>query len=309
MRALNILGMCLLAAGGVPLAVQGQINPATAFYWENPFYINPASVNLDYAAYFTLAARKQWTSFPGSPSTLNTTGAFYAEEYRTQIGYKIVSDRIGYLNTTDISLAYAYTAKLSWNSFLNLGVSGAFQSQSVDRSKVELGDVSDPVAGNAFFKGTKEWNAGIGIEYVYDKKLTVGISGRNFLSFLKKEPHIWGGTNYLYGRYRTRSVERSFDLEVGFCVHQYEDDTQVEGMLTWYLNRDRREELLQLSLLGRSTGEAGFLVGVKLVSDLKFLLAFDYNFHGVSGNTFGTFELMVSYPLHKSSTCRSEWDL
>ena len=49
--------------------VQGQIHPETAFYWENPYYLSPAYVNLDYKGYFSLAARKQWAGLDGSPAT------------------------------------------------------------------------------------------------------------------------------------------------------------------------------------------------------------------------------------------------
>ena len=79
-------------------------------------------------AFFSLEARKQWASFPGSPVTFGATGAFYLEDYRTQVGMKVLKDKIGYLNTFDVSLSYAYTLRLSWNSFLNMGVAGSWQS-------------------------------------------------------------------------------------------------------------------------------------------------------------------------------------
>ena len=289
-------------------SLRAQINPETAFYWENPYSINPASVNLDYSAFFSLAARKQWASFPGSPVTFWATGAFYLEDYRTQAGMKVLKDKIGYLNTFDISLSYAYTLRLSWNSFLNMGVAGSWQSQNIDRKEVEFENPNDPVLGSERMRGLKEWNANIGAEYVFDKKLVVGMASQNLFSFFKREPHIWGGTNYAYARYRTRSVERSIDMEYGLCAKQYEEDFQLDGMVSLYLNRDRREEMMQFSIYGRSVGEVGFLVGMKLISELKFLCAYDYNFKAVSGETSGSFEVMITYPIHRNSMCRSEWD-
>lgn len=309
-RIKTILKVCagIVFSGFLALPVKAQINPETAFYWENPYFISPASVNLDYKAYFSLAARKQWASFPGTPATFWATGALYWEDYRTQAGMKVMKDKIGYINTFDISLSYTYTLRLTWNSFLNLGIAGAYQSQSVDREKVEIENPDDPVLGSERMRGLTEWNAHVGAEYVYDKKLTVGIAGQNLFSFFKEEPHIWGGVNYAYARFRTRSVERSYDMEYGVCLKQYEDDFQVDGMATLYLNRDRREEMFQLSLYGRSVGEIGVLVGVKLVSELKFLCAYDYNFKTLKESAKGSFEVMVSYPLRHNSMCRSEWD-
>lgn len=303
LRRISVIIILLL-----PFTVEAQIHPETAFYWENPYTINPASVHLDYSAFFSLAARKQWVSFPGTPATFFATGTLYLEDYRTQAGLKILKDKIGYINTLDLSLSYAYTLRLSWNSFLNMGIAGAWQSQSIDRKEVEIENPDDPILGSERMKGLKEWNAHVGLEYVYDKVLIAGVASQNLFSFFKSEPHIWGGTNYAYARYRTRSVERSYDMEYGICVKQYEEDIQADGMVSLYINRDRREEMLQFSVFGRSVGEVGFLAGVKLVSELKFLCTYDYNLKAVSGKAKGSFEVMVTYPIHRNSMCRSEWD-
>lgn len=308
MKRIGFLFVIYLIVSILPPPIRAQVNPETAFYWENPYYISPASVNLDYRAFFSLAARKQWASFPGSPVTLFATGTLYWEDYRTQAGVKVLKDKIGYFNTLDLSLSYAYTLRIAWNSFLNMGIAGAWQSQSVDRKEVEIENPDDPILGSERMRGLQEWNAHLGIEYVYDKKLIVGLAGQNLFSFFKSGPSIWGGMNAAYARYRTRSVERSYDLEFGLCVKQYEKDIQTDGMLSLYINRDRREEMLQFSLFGRSVGEAGFLVGVKLVSDLKFLCTYDYNFNAMKGLTGGSFEIMITYPIQRNSMCRSEWD-
>lgn len=42
--------LLLFLLGGY--GAKGQIYPETAFYWANPYYISPASVNLDYRAFF-----------------------------------------------------------------------------------------------------------------------------------------------------------------------------------------------------------------------------------------------------------------
>lgn len=304
------------------MSVRGQIHPETAFYWENPYYVSPASVNLDYQGYFSLAARKQWAGLKGSPATFFATGALFWEDYRTQAGIKILKDKIGYINTFDFSLSYTYSLRLAWNSFLNLGIAGAWQTQNVDRAEVTTENPDDPIYASERFKGLKEWNTHLGIEYVYDRCLIVGVSSQNLMSFLRDEPYIWAGVNYAYarfrtrslargfdaGHYRTRSFARSYDMEYGVCLKQYEDDFQVDGMLTLYINRNTQEEKFQFSLFGRSVGEVGILAGFKLVSDLKFLCTYDYNFKAVSDNAYGSFEVMVTYPLHRSHTCRGVWD-
>lgn len=302
---------------------KAQITPETAFYWENPYYISPASVNLDYQGYFSLSGRKQWTGLEGSPATVFATGALFWEEYRTQAGVKVLQDNIGYVNTLDVSLSYAYSLRIAWNQFLNAGIAGAWQSQRIDRNKVKVEELEDPSFSSARFKGLSGWNVHLGVEYVYDRSFIVGIASQNLMSFLRdKEEEIWGGVNYLYARYRTRSLLRgfdtdhyrtrsfahSYDMEYGICVKQYEEDIQVDGMISFYINRETQEEKFQLSLFGRSVGEVGFLAGVKLVSDLKILCTYDYNFKVVSDNAYGTFEVMLTYPVRRTKTCRGVWD-
>lgn len=295
--------------------VKAQITPETAFYWENPYYISPASINLDYYGYFSLSGRKQWTGVEGSPATACATGALFWEEYRTQAGMKILQDKIGYVSTLDLSLSYAYSLRIAWNQFLNAGIAGAWQSQWTDRNEIRTEESVDPAFSDERFKGMSGWNVNVGAEYVYDRAFIVGIASQNLMSFLRDKDEIWGGVNYFYARYRTRSLlrgyyrKRSFArMEYGICLKQYEEDLQVDGMISFYINRDKQEEKFQFSLFGRSVGEVGFLAGMKLGSDLKVLCTYDYNFKVVSGNTCGTFEVMLTYPVRRTQTCRGVWD-
>lgn len=303
-------------------AASAQINPETAFYWENPYYISPASVNLDYKGYFSLAGRKQWAGLEGSPATFFATGALFLEDYRTQAAFKVLKDKIGYINTLDLSLSYTYSLRLSWHHFLNVGIAGAWQMQQVDRGKVVVENPDDPIFSSERYKGLSDWNFNLGVEYVYDRSFIAGIASQNLMSFVRDEPYIWGGVNYVYaryrtrslargfdaGRYRTRSFARSYDMEYGVCVKHYKDDLQVDGMISFYVNRETQEEKFQFSLLGRSVGEVGILFGFKLMSDLKMLCSYDYNFKTVSDNAYGSFEVMLTYPIHRTQTCRGVWD-
>lgn len=306
-----IWGYMVLLLSGILTAssVKGQVNPSTAFYWENPYYINPAFVNTESSAYFSLSARKQWMGLSGSPVTAFGTGAFYWEKYKMQAGIKLLNDKIGYLNSSDLSLSYAYTVSLR-NSFLNMGLSCSYQLQKTDREKVAIEDWNDPALANVW-GGKKRWNAGLGLEYIVGGSFRIGLSAQNFLSFFKQEEAIFDGTNYLYGRYRTRILGRlyqptpyrtrasptTYDMEWGLCLKQNETDFQVDGVVSFYLNHPTQKEKFQFSLLGRTTGEFGIMAGVKLISEIKILCCYDYNFKSLKGDTQGTFEVILTYLL------------
>lgn len=295
--------------GGVEVFAQWL--PETSFYWENPYSINPASIRPDDAAFFTLSGRKQWEGIDGAPTTLWATGVYYWEDYRMQGGVKIMGDKIGYVSTFDVSVSYAYSLRLSRESYLNMGLSAIYQSQSVDRGEVAFEEENEEIQEHWFFENRQQWNTSLGMEYGYDGLVVVGVSCQNLFSFLKEEEAVFGGINYVYGRYRTRylgrsfeqgryrtrSIERSFDVEAGVCLRQYKHDFQVDGMISLYVNRNTQREKFQFSLLGRSVGEVGVLAGVKLPSELKFLFSYDYNFGSLQRFSRGSFEVMVSYPI------------
>ena len=226
-----------------------------------------------------------------------------------QVGVKLLNDKIGYLTSSDISFSYAYT--LAWRDrYLNMGLSWSYQMQKADKGEVSIEDWNDP-ALTRLLGGKKQWNADVGVEYIIDQSFRIGLSSQNLFSFFKDGNSIFGGTNYLYGRYRTRILGRlyhptsyrttasptTYDMEWGLCVKQTPDDIQVDGVMSFYLNYNTQREKFQFSLLGRSVGEFGVLAGVKLISEMKILCSYDYNFKSVKGDGKGTFEVIVTYPL------------
>ena len=162
-------------------SAKGQITPSTAFYWENPYYINPAFVNTDASAYFSLSARKQWFGLSGSPVTVFGTGTYYWEKYKMQAGIKLLNDKIGYLNSTDLSFSYAYTLRFR-GSFLSVGLSLGYQLQKADRGDVMIEDETDPALDN-LLGGKKQWNGGLGVEYIVTPSFRIGLSTQHLFSF------------------------------------------------------------------------------------------------------------------------------
>ncbi len=307
-KAVRVAAM-LIAAMAVAGNARGQANPATAFYWENPYAINPASIRTEAMAHFSLSARKQWIGIQGSPATFFATAALYSPRYRMQGGAGIVSDRIGYLHSSELSLSYAYALPLR-NGNMHLGLSIGWQWQGIDREKVAAEEENDPTLAN-LPKTRKGWNAGLGVEYAIGSSLTIGAATKNLRSFFKRERAVFGGTNHLYGRYRARVMGRAyrptpyrttaspttFDLEGGVCLKQYQNEFQTDAMISLYMNHHTQKEKLQLSVIGRSIGEIGCLAGIKLMNEFKILCCYDYNFKAWKNNAKGTCEVIITYSI------------
>jgi len=86
----------------------------------------------------------------------------------------------------------------------------------------------------------------------------------------------------------------------------YLNPASVNFDYTAYINRETQEEKFQFSFFGRTTGEIGILAGLKLISDLKFLCTYDYNLKALQKYSHGSFEVMITYPIHptKIKKCR-----
>ena len=306
------LAAVMMAGMQEAIPLKGQVTPATAFYWENPLVINPAAIRAEVMAHFSLSARKQWIGIQGAPATFFGTVALYSQRYRMQGAIRLVNDRIGYLNSSDIALSYAYALPLR-NGNLNMGLAFSWQWQGIDREKVDPEEVDDPALVN-LPKTRKGWNAGLGAEYTAGEGLSLGISTQHLRSFFRKERGVFGGANHLYARYRTRLMGRAyrptpyrttatpvtFDLEGGACIRQYQDQWQADAMASLYINHSTQKEKFQFSLIGRSIGEIGCLAGIKLMSELKVLCCYDYNFKAWKNNAKGTCEVIITYSIpHK----------
>lgn len=321
MRLFSILleGLMFLVFGGGML--YGQQNSESAFYWENPYILNPGSVQSAHPAFFSLSARKQWMGISGSPATFFATATGYSTRYRSQIGMEVLADKVGYFSTTDLSFSYAYRLLCGHWGGVSFGLAGLYRMRDRDWTKAVFEHPNDPLVGDQYVNKDREWNAHCGMEFFYKRSFILGFSVQNLFSGLQEEETLRGTVRYLYGRYRTRSLGRrfdanayrtlsfpkSYDMEVGVCVKHYEGEIQVDGMISCYINRRDQEEKLQLSLYGRNIGEIGILFGIKTPSELKFLFAYDYNFRYFNGHSNGTLEVMVTYPLRTKAKCPRPW--
>lgn len=108
-----------------------QNYPVYNSYYINPYLYNPAEVATDYT-YVYINHRRQWLGVEGAPvvSTINISSQLH--ESRSGIGAKISSFERGLLNTTDVSLTYAYGVPVSEKNLLYFGLSGGAISTTVN---------------------------------------------------------------------------------------------------------------------------------------------------------------------------------
>ena len=271
-------------------------------YWDNLYSINPASINNQYTAMVTIADRKQWSGFEGAPNSVFASASAYIEHYATQVGVKLVRDKIGYTSTSNLGLTYAYAVTLDTEWKLNLGLSGNIHSLSYDLDQINLASTDDPKVYRVL-QNANDFNTDIGFEFV-SKSLLIGGSSQNFISlFAPEKNRTYPYTNFLYTMYRNLS-DNMLDFGFGANAIQNRNLYQMELNTTAYLKNYEMEDLFKFGLFYRTKNEMGAILGANLGNSLYVSYSYDFNLGGISHSSLGTHELMLILKLGKIDNCR-----
>lgn len=269
-------------------------------YWDNLYYINPASINERYSLTFSAVARKQWLNFPGSPATLFLSGTKLFDRYHVQMGAKAYVDKIGLTQTTYGALSYAYNLKLdeTWN--LNLGLAASFMSLHYDMEKATMDNIYDPTFQSQM-ASENIFNTDVGLE-ISSRTSKIGFSSQNLFSLFSSNKRYAPNTNILYGTYRTRT---GYFLNYGFglsCI-QYANVIQPEAKVATFIKDSREMELFQVGMFYRFRNELGAIVNFNISPEWQVGYSYDFNVGSISRSSVGTHELMLIYRIDLCPTC------
>jgi type IX secretion system PorP/SprF family membrane protein len=261
-------------------------------FLENTYFINPAAIDDEASTTYSMVARKQWFGFPGAPATYFTSATNYINKYNTQIGCKIFDDKIGFTNTFNIAISYAYSVRLlsDWN--LHLGLAASFQSLSYDLTDVNSTIVDDPTISSTLLK-VNNFNSDLGIQLT-NRHLTIGASSQNFFTLFFAENKLQTNTNFFYAKYRKQTYD-PINLQLGVSGIQYNNMFQMEFNLTSYFKYYHQSDLFQVGLFYRTRSEMGALFGLNLGESLHLWYGVDFDVAGISRSSAGTHEIMLIY--------------
>jgi len=280
-------------------AVISQSNVRLNNYLEIPYYINPASINYQAASEYSIVARKQWIGFPGAPSTFFATGTTYIEKYNTQIGAKVYEDKIGFTNTFNVSISYAYSLKIAPDWGLGLGLAANYQNLSYDLSELSASDRDNPVFYTKLLNSSN-YNCDLGAQ-LSNESLTLGMSSTNIYSIFFPENKLQTNSNYLYAKYLNTTLD-PVNIQYGVSAVQTNNTLQMKFSLTSYFKYYRGNDLFQAGIFYRTRSEMGVLFGVNLNKSIHLWYSFDFNVGGIDRNTIGTHEVMLIYDLARDRT-------
>lgn len=168
--------------------VVAQNFPVYNSYYINPYLYNPAEAASDYT-YIFANHRQQWMNIEGAPVVTTMNFNTMLDNSRSAIGVKMSTFKRGLLNTSDVTLTYAYGISLSQNSSVYFALSGGAITNNIN---LDEADPSDPVvthyladniqpAGNfgMILKSGSGLNFGVALPQLFTPKFNSAASFEN----------------------------------------------------------------------------------------------------------------------------------
>ena len=171
----------LLIACLLPVTSRAQQISQYTQYWFNHFSVNPAVAGSKDCLDIRLGYRKQWSGFPGAPTTAwaSVHGAIKAKgkpfvANRHGFGVFVEADDAGPYGYTAFNLAYAYHVQLAQDYFMSMGFFAGMKQMKLDAGEITLASYNDPaIDGSRSVFVFPEITPGI---WFYSKRGWLGLS-------------------------------------------------------------------------------------------------------------------------------------
>jgi type IX secretion system PorP/SprF family membrane protein len=170
-----VITILTVTSSFLALAQQEAMNTQ---YIMNKLFINPAYAGYKEQVSVLAMHRSQWVGFKGAPMTQVLSFDMPLKKNEFAMGATIVHDKIGPTTKFEMSIDFAYRARLTNRATLAFGLKGVFNMFQNNLSDLDL--ISDYYGEEdpSFFyntKGAMVPNAGFGIFY-YKKDHYIGLS-------------------------------------------------------------------------------------------------------------------------------------
>jgi len=280
----NLVWLIILLACVTSYAQQ---DPIHAQYMNSPMLINPAYAGCTRAFSTSVAYRKQWVGFEGSPVTMNANGHIALADNKMGVGIILLQDEIGSNKTTEAEITYAYHLPINEDTRLSFGIQAGAVNYRSDYSNLTI-NPNDPK-----FASVSEWkpNVGAGLMLMNEKfmlslsvpKMLNASNGIDSLTTSLYNRHFYGLAAYLIPlSYRVklkpyvmaRGVQHApLSVDVGASIRV--DDSYTIGVFTRNLNA------------------YGFTAQINLGDTFRFGYVFELPSNSSVGLNFTSHEIML----------------
>jgi len=146
-KKLVILSVAIVLSG-----LFGEVyaqDPQFTQFYANPLYLNPAFAGSARCPRICLNYRNQWPNLSGSFVTYSASYDQHIDAINGGLGVLVMTDDAarGTLKTTNVSLIYSYLLPVTREFSIKAGIQATYFQKSLDRSKLNFGDMIDPRRG------------------------------------------------------------------------------------------------------------------------------------------------------------------
>lgn len=164
-----------------------QQDPAFAHYWDLEPQYNPAAAGRSDQLSINAAYQSHATGYDDAGGTMYAGAdmAFQIGKTRHGVGAIFQNDEIGLFSNKRFTLQYSYHFQL-WGGRLSIGAEADMLQLSIEGSKADLEDASDPAFPTTDINGSridasaglwyqhKRWYAGLGVQHLTAPEITIG---------------------------------------------------------------------------------------------------------------------------------------
>lgn len=298
MRTKLLLPICFGLLASIAHS-QNQLNLGQ--YMIHQPFINPAAngsyQNLTFAGFY----KAQWVKFNGAPVIQGFNAIIPFGNKKQSIGLTATHDAIGINNNAEISVTYAYRAKVAVNSYLVFGLGGSLDLIQSDYNKLHTITPDDPLfQSSSPLVPLPDFKFGL---YFFRNKFYAGFALPNLMN--NRVTFTTGGASvgstqfdmdYLHYHFHTGY---SFKLNSKWDLNASTLFKQVSGAP---LQADLNGQFMYNKKIGfgasyRTSNELIGILTLGLSPEFKFSYAYEYNMGDIGNYSTGTHELMLIYQL------------
>lgn len=267
-------------------------------YMYNTINVNPAYAGSRGALSLFALHRAQWVGLDGAPVTNSFSVNTPFNNSNLGLGVSIVNDEIGPSTSNSISADISYTIPMSETLKLSFGLKGTANLFTIDVTKLNPGDQTDPQFQNI----NNEFNPNIGAGiYLHSDKGYVGLSVPNFLesnAYNDNEVAIYKEkmNYYLIGGY-VFDLSQSVKFKPAFMTKAVEGSPLQVDVSANFLLIDK----LVLGLAYRWSASVSAMAGFQ-ISD-SFYVGYSYDFETTDLDKYnsGSHEIFLRYEIFKKN--------
>lgn len=270
----------------MPLTICAQNDLQFSHIMFNEVMYNPATTGNSQKLYAALVARQQWTGMDQAPSSQFLNAHAFFDKVKGGVGLMVINDRLGFENTLNLKLNYAYHARLTDKLMFSAGIGAGFINKSLNGTALIYEETNDPSATkertSAF---VPDFNAGVEVS---SEKFNFGIASSHVSQGISEATNFKVPRHYfLHGKYNWTlnedlTIIPSLLVKSSGFIHQYEVNSNVLYQKKYWAGLTYR---LNESVVG--------LVGLHITPNLRLGYSYDYNARPVNSFTRGSHEIML----------------